>query len=77
MVGRRPLRPQKKKDPPPEEPMMESSITTPQAGHPEPEPQPDPQPELQTEPEPTVPVVPQNTLLMYQALHQIKPSLQG
>ena len=58
MVERRPLRLQKKKDSPPEEPMMESSITTPQAGHPVPEPQPDPQPELQTEPEPTEPVVP-------------------
>jgi hypothetical protein len=57
MVGRRPQR-KKVASPPQEDPMLESSITTPQAGHPEPEPQPDPQPELQTESEPTEPVVP-------------------
>ena len=59
MVGRRSQR--KKVASPPQEdpdPMLESSITTPQARHPEPEPQPDPQPEMHTEPEPAEPVVP-------------------
>ena len=44
-------RSQRKKvvSPPQEDPMVESSITTPQAGHPEPQPQPDLQPVTQTE----------------------------
>ena len=59
MVGRRSQR--KKVASPPQEdpdPMLESSITTPQARHPEPEPHPDPQPKLHTEPEPAELVVP-------------------
>ena len=75
MVGRRSQR-KKVASPPQEDPMLESSITTPQAGHPEPEPQPDPQPELQTEPDPSEPVVPPEHPQTCQALHQIKPSLQ-
>ena len=71
MVGRRSQR--KKVASPPQEdpdPMLESSITTPQARHPEPEPQPDPQPELHTEPEPAEPVVPPKHPQTYQGQAQ-------
>src|SRR6476659_6372098 len=52
MAGRRSQR-KKVVSPPQEDPMIESSITTPQAGHPDPQSEPDSQPVAQTElPEP-------------------------
>ena len=75
MVGRRSQR-KKVASLPQTDPIMDPYLTTPQAGHPEPEPQPDPQPELQTEPEPTEPVLHTGHPQVYQALQQIKHSLQ-
>src|SRR5687768_4791321 len=57
MVGRRSQR-KKVASPPQEDPMVESSIRTPQAGHTEQEPQPDPPTELETVTQSLIPVLP-------------------